>query len=47
MRTAIPKITPTMINRLFMPKGFTTQLKMDCETLGTNMEERFKGKIKN
>jgi hypothetical protein len=32
--TAIPKIIPTMIKRLFIPKIFTTQLKMDCETLG-------------
>jgi hypothetical protein len=47
MATAMPKIIPTIINRLFIPKAFTAQLKIDCERLGTDMEEYFKGKIKN
>jgi hypothetical protein len=47
MATAMPNTIPTMINRLFIPKAFTAQLKIECERLGIDMEEYFKGKIKN
>lgn len=41
----IPKTTPTMINRLFIPKLSSTQIKSDGSGLGKELEEGFKGKI--
>jgi hypothetical protein len=43
--TIIPKTTPTMINRLFIPKLSITQIKSDGSELGKELEEGFKGKI--
>ena len=45
--TMIPKVTPTMTNRLFISKSVTSQLKSDYRRLGTKLEECFKGKITN
>ena len=36
-----------MINRLFILKLSTSQLKTDSKKLGKELEERFKGKITN
>jgi hypothetical protein len=41
----IPKTNPTITNRLFISKIQISQLKIDCKTIGRDMEEAFKGKI--
>ena len=43
----IPKATPTMMNRLFILKLSSSQLKTNSKKLGKELEERFKGKIIN
>ena len=41
----IPKVTPTMTNRLFISRSVTTQLKSDGKRLGEELEEGFKEKL--
>lgn len=43
----MPKATPTIMNRLFIPKLGKPQLKTDCLVFGKNLEECFKVKIVN